>query len=210
MGGLVGLAVGGVAVYVLRPREKPSTVEPEPPPRGPVPSDVARVLSALRSSAVVMGPDDEVQQASAPARAFGLVVGSRLVIEDLLQLVRQVRRDGEIRQSDLEIRRDRFGQDTLSVRARVAPIGNQFILVLVEDRTKERRLDAIRRDFVANVSHELKTPIGALTLLAEAVQDAADDPEAVDRFAARMQVESERLSRLVQQIIELSDRKSVV
>ena len=76
--------------------------------------------------------------------------------------------------------------------------------MLVEDRTKERRIDAIRRDFVANVSHELKTPIGALTLLAEAVQHASDDPEAVQRFAGRMQIESDRLSRLVQQIIELS------
>src|SRR5690606_35067914 len=56
----------------------------------------------------------------------------------------------------------------------------------------------------ANVSHELKTPIGAMVLLAEAVQHAADDPEAVQRFAGRMQVEGERLSRLVQQIIELS------
>ena len=79
-----------------------------------------------------------------------------------------------------------------------------MVLVLVEDRTRERRVEAIRRDFVANVSHELKTPIGALTLLAEAVQEAADDPEAVQRFACRMQTEAARLNRLVQQIIELS------
>jgi two-component system sensor histidine kinase SenX3 len=62
----------------------------------------------------------------------------------------------------------------------------------------------VRRDFVANVSHELKTPVGALTLLAEAVQDAADDPEAVQRFAHRMQREGARLGRLVQELIELS------
>jgi two-component system sensor histidine kinase SenX3 len=65
-------------------------------------------------------------------------------------------------------------------------------------------VEAIRRDFVANVSHELKTPVGALNLLAEAVQEAADDPEAVTRFAGRMQTESHRLTKLVQQIIELS------
>jgi two-component system, OmpR family, sensor histidine kinase SenX3 len=62
----------------------------------------------------------------------------------------------------------------------------------------------VRRDFVANVSHELKTPVGAIRLLAEAVCDAADDPVAVRRFAGRMLTESDRLSRLVQQIIELS------
>jgi two-component system sensor histidine kinase SenX3 len=79
-----------------------------------------------------------------------------------------------------------------------------LVLVLVEDRTRERRVEAIRRDFVANVSHELKTPVGAINLLAEAVEQASDDPEAVVRFASRMQMESERLTRLVQQIIELS------
>jgi two-component system sensor histidine kinase SenX3 len=78
------------------------------------------------------------------------------------------------------------------------------VLVLAEDRTRERRVEHIRRDFVANVSHELKTPVGALNLLAEAVGQAADDPEAVRRFSGRMLVESERLTRLVQQIIELS------
>ncbi|UMG91319.1 ATP-binding protein [Nocardioides sp. TF02-7] len=78
------------------------------------------------------------------------------------------------------------------------------MLALVEDRTRERRVEAVRRDFVANVSHELKTPVGAIRLLAEAVHDASDDPEAVQRFASRMLTESDRLSHLVQQVIELS------
>jgi two-component system sensor histidine kinase SenX3 len=78
------------------------------------------------------------------------------------------------------------------------------VLVLVEDRTRERRVEAVRRDFVANVSHELKTPVGAIRLLAEATHDAADDPDAVRRFSDRMQTESDRLTTLVQQIIELS------
>ncbi|MFC6342461.1 sensor histidine kinase, partial [Nocardioides hankookensis] len=84
------------------------------------------------------------------------------------------------------------------------PLGARLVLALVEDRTRERRVEAVRRDFVGNVSHELKTPVGAIRLLAEAVNDAADDPEAVKRFSSRMLIESERLSRLVQQVIELS------
>ena len=86
----------------------------------------------------------------------------------------------------------------------MAPLGARLVLALVEDRTRERRVEAVRRDFVANVSHELKTPVGAIRLLAEAVHDAADDPEAVKRFSDRMLTESDRLSRLVQQVIELS------
>jgi two-component system sensor histidine kinase SenX3 len=173
---------------------------PEPPI---VPPGVATVLSVLRSSALVVDEYDEVLQASAPAYALGLVRGNQLTIDDLATLVRQVRRDGQIRETELQLSRSR-GTPPITVVARVAPLGSRLVLALVEDRTRERRVDAIRRDFVANVSHELKTPVGALNLLGEAVQEAADDPEAVIRFAGRMQTESHRLSNLVQQIIELS------
>lgn len=78
------------------------------------------------------------------------------------------------------------------------------MLLLVEDLTEARRIEAVRRDFVANVSHELKTPVGALSLLSEAVMDASDDPEAVERFAGRMQIEATRLTNLVQELIDLS------
>ena len=81
---------------------------------------------------------------------------------------------------------------------------DDLIVVLADDQTSPRRVEETRRDFVANVSHELKTPIGAISLLAEAVEDAADDPDAVRQFASRMGVESARLTDLVGQIIELS------
>ena len=113
-----------------------------------------------------------------------------------------MRRDGQIRETELLIHRS--GAPARHVTARVAPLGSRLVLALVEDRTRERRVEAVRRDFVANVSHELKTPVGAIRLLAEAVRDAADDPEAVIRFAERMVTESDRLTRLVQQVIELS------
>ena len=167
-----------------------------------VPPGVAAVLSVLRSSAVVVDEDDHVLKASAPAYAFGLVRGNEMVVEDLRRLVHQVRRDGQIRESELELGGDRAAART--VIARVAPLGSRLVLVLVEDRTREKRVEAVRRDFVANVSHELKTPVGAIRLLADAVADAADDPEAVQRFASRMLTESDRLTGLVKQIIELS------
>jgi two-component system sensor histidine kinase SenX3 len=157
----------------------------------------------LRSSALVVDEKDEVLKASAPAHALGLVRGNQVAVDELADLVRQVRRDGQIRETELTLTPERPGQP-LHVMARVAPLSSRVVLALVEDRTRERRVDAIRRDFVANVSHELKTPVGAINLLAEAVQEASDDPDAVERFASRMQMEGERLSRLVQQIIELS------
>ena len=199
---LLGAAVAGAAVLAWaiseRQQQRRGPVTDEPV----VPAAVATVLSVLRSSAVIVGDDDVVLKASAPAYAFGLVRGQALVSEELAELVRAVRRDGEIRETELMM--SRSGMPARHVTARVAPMGAHLVLALVEDRTRERRVEAVRRDFVANVSHELKTPVGAIRLLAEAVTDAADDPEAVKRFGGRMLTESDRLSRLVQQIIELS------
>jgi two-component system sensor histidine kinase SenX3 len=76
--------------------------------------------------------------------------------------------------------------------------------LVLQDVTEARRVEVVRRDFVANVGHELKTPVGALALLAEAIEGAADDPEAVQRFAGRMTHEADRLGRLVRELIDLS------
>lgn len=174
-----------------------------PQREGPVVSpEVTTVLSVLRSSAVVVDSANTVVKASAPAYALGLVSGKRLLVKDLSEMVDLVRRDGQIRENELHFSGRGVPQRT--VNARVAPLGTNLVLALVEDRTLERRVEEVRRDFVANVSHELKTPVGAIKLLAEAVTDAADDPEAVERFAGRMVKESDRLSNLVQQIIDLS------
>jgi two-component system, OmpR family, sensor histidine kinase SenX3 len=198
---LIGAVVAGGAVLAwhVSDRQQHRTAPAEEPV---VPVGVAAVLSVLRSSAVVVDDADVVLKASAPAYGMGLVRGTALVSDDLAALVRQVRRDGQIRETELLMSRP--GAPARHVTARVAPLGARLVLALVEDRTRERRVEAVRRDFVANVSHELKTPVGAIRLLSEAVHDAAEDPEAVKRFSHRMLLESDRLSRLVQQVIELS------
>ena len=198
---LAGFAVGagGALAWYLSDRlqrRQPEPVEPA------VPVGISSVLSVLRSSAVVVDENDVVLKASAPAYAFGLVRGNEVADSQLADLVERVRRDGQIRETELVM--TRAGSQPRHVTARVAPLGSRLVLALVEDRTRERRVEAVRRDFVANVSHELKTPVGAIRLLSEAVHDASDDPEAVERFAGRMLKESDRLSHLVQQIIDLS------
>jgi two-component system sensor histidine kinase SenX3 len=197
---LLGAVLGGGAVLAFRVSER--QMRPDEAPEPALPPGVAAVLSVLRSSALVVDGSDVVLKASAPAVAMGIVSGTSITERELAELVRQVRRDGQIRETELTMQRP--GMPPRHVTARVAPLSSQLVLALIEDRTRERRVESIRRDFVANVSHELKTPVGAIKLLSDAVIDAADDPEAVQRFAGRMHTESERLSRLVQQIIELS------
>jgi two-component system sensor histidine kinase SenX3 len=174
-----------------------------------LPPGIASVLSVLSSSAVVVDSNDRVLRASAAARAFGLVKGDRLMVSELTALARQVRRDGEIREGEFEVPVPRYGGRTTSFAVRVAPLGGAvggggLVLVLAEDQTESRRVEEVRRDFVANTSHELKTPVGALALLAETIEDAADDAEAVRRFAGKMRQEANRLTSLVQDLITLS------
>ncbi|WP_406620215.1 sensor histidine kinase [Pengzhenrongella sicca] len=201
--GLLGLLVGLAASFAFRYSERaqhriPARPEPE------LDEGLVRVLSVLRSAVVVLGVDDRVLRASAPAYAFGVVRDGAIADPSILRLIAEVRRTGEIRDEELELPRGPVGRGTLMVQVRIARVSPTLLLLLAEDRTEARRLEAIRRDFVVNVSHELKTPVGALALLAETVEAAADDPVAVRRFAGRMQKESTRLSALVHEIIELS------
>ncbi|MFE5854055.1 sensor histidine kinase [Streptomyces sp. NPDC056500] len=204
---IAGLLTGVIAMLAFRWSER----EQRRPTRSSLHTDavlppgVDTVLSVLRSSAVVLDEGDSVVKASSAAYALGLVRGGKLTVDAMLQMARDTRRDGEIRQVELDLPRRGTGRgEALAVSARVAPLGSRLVLLLVEDLTEARRIDAVRRDFVANVSHELKTPVGALSLLSEAVMDASDDPEAVTRFAGRMQIEATRLTNLVQELIDLS------
>jgi two-component system sensor histidine kinase SenX3 len=198
---LLGAVLGVVAVLGWQLSER-RTGPPEAE-KPALPAGLTAVLSVLRSSALVVDDHDIVLKASAPAVALGLVRDQRVTVSELAQLVAQVRRDGQIRETELVVPRSP-GKPPRHVSARVAPLGSSLVLALVEDRSREHRVEAVRRDFVVNVSHELKTPVGALKLLSDTVADAADDPDAVRRFAGRMHVERDRLTRLVQQIIELS------
>jgi two-component system sensor histidine kinase SenX3 len=194
------VVAGLLAFRVSERQQQPAPPEPEPA----LPPGVGKVLAVLRSAAVVLDEADRVVRSSPAAHAMGIVKRQDVVHAPLVEMVRSVRRDGEIREGELTLPRGPLGAGVVVVHARVAPLGPKHVLLLVEDRTEARRVEAVRRDFVANVSHELKTPVGAMALLAETILEAADDPEAMRRFAHRMQAESDRLKHLVQDIIDLS------
>jgi two-component system sensor histidine kinase SenX3 len=173
-----------------------------------VSEEVVRILSIIPSASLVVAPDGTVLRASSRALTLGVVSRSTIAIPDIAEIVLKVANDGSPREQVLRVRRPPLGRELLEVRVRIAPLSSGAILVLIDDLAEERRVDAVRRDFVANVSHELKTPVGALSLLAEAVLAAADDKKQVEHFAEKMQAEATRLGSLIQDVIDLSRLQS--
>ncbi|MDK3255674.1 sensor histidine kinase [Blastococcus capsensis] len=208
---VVGLLLGGVVVATVIIRFRSMFGEaPDGVVAGPPEAALARRLVDLMDPAiVVVGVDDAVILANPAARALGIVRGTRLLVPDLLALARASRTGGS-RRGDIRLPGDLVGAGPRLVGVHAVRLESGTVrppgpvALVLQDITEARRVEAVRRDFVANVGHELKTPVGALTLLAEAIEGAADDPEAVQRFAGRIAVEADRLARLVRELIDLS------
>lgn len=163
----------------------------------------AQVVDVLATAGVVLDQSNNVLRASPGAVQFGLVQNRRLIHGSLVQLVDDARTKSGAVSKDIELETG-LKRDTVWVHARAAKFGDRYVMLLVDDRTESRKLEETRRDFVANVSHELKTPIGAISLLTEAISGATDDPAMVQKFAESLQKESQRLANIVQELIQLS------
>jgi two-component system sensor histidine kinase SenX3 len=198
----VGLALGfGVALLVYFSRRK--TAKAPPQPRNQLSNSISEVLDVLGPSALILNSTNYVAQATTTALALGLVNGRTLSHKKLLSLVTKARESQEALQVDASLPTGRKAVK-LFITARAKSIGDGNVLLIVEDRTESHRLDEMRKDFMANISHELKTPIGAVGLLAEAMENSLDQPEILAKLLRNIRKEAKRLSSLVQDIIQLS------
>ncbi|GAT73949.1 signal transduction histidine kinase [Microbacterium sp. HM58-2] len=199
VGMLIGVGMSLLVVWAYRTRARfageTSTV---------VPDGVADVLGSMDDAACVVDASGLVLAVSKAAARFGIEVGAALENPELRQLVRGVRSTGASATESLRITRGGLSLDPRLVSARASAISPRMSLLIIRDVTEQERLDQMRRDFVANTSHELKTPVGAVTLLAEAIESAADDPAQVRIFAARISAEASRLGQLTGRIMSLS------
>jgi len=213
---LVGALVLGLVVGRLLSRRAlagraPEGLQPEPTPTAAASTLPTHIVEVLNHGVVVVDRDERLVLANPAARAMGILTTDRLAFDELSLLVRASTDTFAIVHGAVDLPLGRLGREPIALAVTAVPLPDAndparvgSVTLLFDDVTEVRRLEAVRRDFVANVSHELKTPVGALSLLAEAVTDAADDPAAVQRFAGRMQHESARLGRLVRELIELS------
>lgn len=199
---IVGLVVGAaltlLVMFVLRRRDAAEHAVTAPLPEG-----VRELLNVLEVPAIILDPSQNVVAYSPGALALGLINNDRLARPELVELADDLRDAPADISRDLEVAKG-LGEATMTLDARASRFGSRYTLLLVADKTEFRRLEEVRRDFVANISHELKTPIGAVSLLAEALQEAADDPEMVKKFADRLSDEAARLARITREIIDLS------
>ncbi|CAB4366856.1 MAG: histidine kinase [Actinobacteria bacterium] len=174
-------------------------------PQRVLPEILIETLTQLDQDVLILAPGEITTFATDAVEKMGLVREGRVQNSELIAIIRVVRRTGKSHSGKIEIPRGPIGEGLRELTVRViAPSMTDQIIVLISDESEADRVHEVRRDFVANISHELKTPIGALSLLSEAVLSAKNDPEAVTKFATRMQHEAKRLTDLVQEIINLS------
>ena len=194
---VVGLIAG---VGIARARHRSAAK----PPAGPSISVLLhRLVQSSHNAVVILNEFGDVVQHNPRAEELG-VVRNRRVDAYTKRAAELVKETGEPVEIELRPLERALGRGPEAVRGEIRPLGDGFLVVDAADESEAVRLEATRRDFVANVSHELKTPVGAMALLAEAVLDAADDPEAVRRFTDKILREATRLGTLVTELIALS------
>lgn len=172
-----------------------------------VDATVEALLPHLPVGVALVGRHDEILTSNEVAQRLGMVRGTRLGFPELLDQTRRCRADREPFIGQI-VRKPKPGEQRMELDCRIGEVADDVLAVVGIDDTPIRRADAMRRDFLANVSHELKTPIGAIQVLAEAVEAGKEDPDAVARFTGRLQWETNRLGALVRQIIDLSRLQS--
>jgi two-component system sensor histidine kinase SenX3 len=215
---IVALAAGVFLGFAIASsRRKALTVADLAPPdpaepvrRRPTQPLASLVVEALDHGVVVLDREERAVLVNPAARGMGILDVDTLVFPGLVGLARRSLETGEHLTASIDLPMGRLGREPIALSVNAVPLlpgvddRVAAVCLLLADVSEQRRLEAVRRDFVANVSHELKTPVGALTLLAEAIQDAADEPENVARFARRIQHEGSRLAKLVVELMELS------
>ncbi len=204
---VVGFLAGAVLVFALFIRTLQRAELRLQQDRETIVDGATEVLDVLASAGLVIGSTGTVIRATNGALAMGLVNNRVLAHKKLRELVAEASDSNQPVSIETTISSGLRG-NTIWVHVRAARMSDSNVLLLVDDRTEAHRLDETRRDFIANISHELKTPIGAISLLAEALQDAGDNPEMVKKFSKDLYRESKRLGSLVKDIIQLSRLQS--
>lgn len=202
---IAGLALGillGVLLghrYLTRQRYETTPVSPTAIQQ----SDLDKLLQVLPGVVIKLDGNYQAIFSSELAQNLGLVVDTRIKVPQLAGAIRNTRLDQRSQNLQITISQN-LGKTQTTLEVSIIPLNESETLVFGQDLSLLQRVEAVRRDFLANISHELKTPVGALSLLAEAISSAEDDVEAIKKFAGKITIETERLANVIRDIIDLS------
>ena len=196
--GLAAGSLGTAVVFGARSlgRKRAASMRPELPPAA------VEMLHALDRFAVILDASLSAVYANPAARDDARITGEQLREPEFLRRSRRVMSTGVT-----DVIEPAEGN---TIRLQIVRLQRRFLVIFADDLGEEQRVNAMRRDFIANVSHELKTPIAAISLLSEAVLEAADEPEVVKNFAKKLRKESRRLGDLSRDIIQLSEAQTTL
>ena len=205
LGMLLGALLGGTSIYFL--------VKPKSEPEQPNPTSnssrnlILKLIQSLPDIVIWVDGDNKIKYASEVALSLNIAREDKIQIDELETLISIARKIDEPLIRKVKAKRP-LGIAKLNLETWVMRLERGEVLLWAQNNSIVGRVETVRRDFVANISHELKTPVGALSLLAEAIEEAGKDSESVQKFAKRIGPETKRLTNVIQDIIDLSQVQS--
>lgn len=170
-----------------------------------LPQLLIRSLNSLNCESIIINSSGEIIFASPKIELLNLQSQGKISSDELMALVRVVRRTGSTQTGSIDVARGPIGESKRELQITATVISEDgLVLVVIDDEGEKQRVDAVRRDFITNISHELKTPIQALSLNADALLEVNTEPEKVLGFARKIKLQTNRLNDLVREIINLS------
>ena len=205
LGMLLGALLGGVSIYFLvkaknQPKQISSTSNSSR-------NLILKLIQSLPDIVIWVDGDNKIKYASEVALSLNIAREDKIQIEALDTLISMARKIDEPLIRKVKAKRP-LGIAKLNLDTWVMRLERGEVLLWAQNNSVVSRVETMRRDFVANISHELKTPVGALSLLAEAIEESGKDVESIQKFAKRIGPETKRLTNVIRDIIDLSQVQS--
>ena len=205
LGILLGALLGGTTIYFLvKPKNQP---EQQSPTSNSSRNLILKLIQSLPDIVIWVDGDNKIKYASEVALNLNIAREDKIQIDALETLISMARKIDEPLVKKVKAKRP-LGIAKLNLDTWVMRLERGEVLLWAQNNSVVSRVETMRRDFVANISHELKTPVGALSLLAEAIEESGKDSESIQKFAKRIGPETKRLTNVIRDIIDLSQVQS--
>ncbi len=205
LGMLLGALLGGTIInFLVKPKNQP---EQQSPTSNSSRNLILKLIQSLPDIVIWVDGDNKIKYASEVALSLNIAREDKIQIDALETLISMARKIDEPLIKKVKAKRP-LGIAKLNLDTWVMRLERGEVLLWAQNNSVVSRVETMRRDFVANISHELKTPVGALSLLAEAIEESGKDSDSIQKFAKRIGPETKRLTNVIRDIIDLSQVQS--